>query len=206
MNGENPLPPWARHILIGIGLFVSGAILAFGYSYRPLHGALSWQVEQLESRLNERNQENLKLSDTLAKQESADAMRIDPETLAQVKRELHQTKRVLAQAEKDLRRAEGKRKDANASAAKWRKRFKEIEGRPSPVAAVAPMKGSTADATQELTASTTVDAAKAATQPIGPTDASAAVEPNSAAETDESQAGAERGIIPRDFATEPEAR
>jgi hypothetical protein len=198
MNGENPLPLWARQILIGIGLFLSGAILAFGYSYRPLHGALSWQVDQLESRLDERNRENLALSDQLATQKSADAMRIDPETLAQVKRELDQTKRVLSQAEKDFRRAESKRKDANASAAKWRKRFKEIEGRPYPVAAVAPSK--------ESSASTTADSAKASLQPTGPTDASTAIETGSAAETNPSQTAAERGIIPRDLATESEAR
>ena len=54
MDEENflPLPRWLRHGLIGVGLFLAGAALAFGYSYRPLHGALSWQVDQLEAKLD----------------------------------------------------------------------------------------------------------------------------------------------------------
>ncbi len=138
MNGENPLPLWARHALIGLGLFLAGAILAFGYSYRPLHGALSWQVDQLESRLDERNRENVRLSDALAKQKSSEATRIDPDTLAQVERELQQTKRVLNQAEKDLGRAIRKRKESVASATKWRKRFEELRDAAPPFVATAP--------------------------------------------------------------------
>jgi len=126
MDGENPLPLWLRQTLIGVGLFLAGAVIAFGYSYRPLHGALSWQVEQLETRLHERNRENLELSDALARQESIEAEQVDPDTFAQVERELEQTKRVLQQAEKDLKRADRKRKDANSSAAKWRKRYEEL--------------------------------------------------------------------------------
>ncbi|HIF92266.1 MAG: hypothetical protein ABGX04_05980 [Myxococcales bacterium] len=138
MDGENPLPAWVRQILIGIGLFLAGALLAFGYSYRPLHGALSWQVDQLESRLDQRNLENLRLSDELAAKKSVEATAIDPDTYAQVERELEQTKRVLNQAERDLKRAEKKRKTADASASKWQKRFRELERQPAPVAAPAP--------------------------------------------------------------------
>ncbi|HIG72993.1 MAG TPA: hypothetical protein EYQ46_23600 [Myxococcales bacterium] len=137
MNGENPYPVWARDALICVGLFLAGALLAFGYSYRPLHGALSWQVEQLEERLDERNLENVRLSDALAKQKSNETIRIDPETLAQVERELVQTKRVLNQAEKDLKRAERKRKESAASASKWRKRFEDLRDQPASVVAAA---------------------------------------------------------------------
>jgi len=138
MDGENPLPLWLRHALIGFGLFLAGALLAFGYSYRPLHGALSWQVDQLETRLDDRNRENLELTDSLARQQSIEAERIDPETLAQVERELDQTKRVLRQAEKDLKRAERKRKDANASASKWQKRYEELRDAPAAQIAATP--------------------------------------------------------------------
>jgi hypothetical protein len=133
-----PLPQWLRHALIGVGLFLAGAVLAFGYSYRPLHGALSWQVEQLEARLDERNRENVRLSDSLAKQKSNEAARIDPDTLAQVERELEQTKRVLNQAEKDLKRAERKRKESATSATKWRKRYEELRDAPPVVAETGP--------------------------------------------------------------------
>jgi hypothetical protein len=140
MDEENflPVPRWLRHALIGVGLFLAGAVLAFGYSYRPLHGAMSWQVEQLEARLDERNSENVRLSDSLAKQKSNEATRIDPDTLAQVERELEQTKRVLNQAEKDLKRAERKRKESTTSATKWRKRYEELRDAPPILADTAP--------------------------------------------------------------------
>lgn len=140
MDEENFLtvPRWLRHALIGVGLFLAGALLAFGYSYRPLHGALSWQVEQLEARLDERNRENVKLTDSIAKQKSNEATRIDPDTLAQVERELEQTKRVLNQAEKDLKRAERKRKESASSATKWRKRYEKLRDTPAVVADTAP--------------------------------------------------------------------
>jgi len=132
MNAWKLLPLWARHVLIGAGLFLAGAILAFGYSYRPLHGALSWQVDQLESRLDERNRENVQLRDTLARQKSDETTRIDPDTLAQVERELEQTQRVLNQAEKDLKRAERKRKESVASAKQWRTRYEGLRDTAAP--------------------------------------------------------------------------
>jgi hypothetical protein len=162
MNGENHLPPWLRNALIGIGLFLAGAVLAFGYSYRPLHGALTWQIDQLESRLDERNRENVQLSDALAKQQSIEGKRIDPETLAQVERELDKTKRVLRQAEKDLKQAERKRKESNASAAVWRKRFEELRDVPAMVARPVSDSIETApDATSKTDAALTSPAAPA---------------------------------------------
>jgi hypothetical protein len=140
MQDENflALPTWLRHVLIGLGLFLAGAILAFGYSYRPLHGALTWQVDQLEERLDERNRDNVELSDLLARQKSNAATRIDPDTLAQVEKELEQTKRVLSQAEKDLKRAKRKQKESASSASTWRKRFEELRDASAAVADIAP--------------------------------------------------------------------
>ena len=48
MDVSFSLPTWARHALIGLGLFLLGGLVAFGYSWRPLHGALSWKVDALE--------------------------------------------------------------------------------------------------------------------------------------------------------------
>ena len=186
MDQENPLPRLLRRALTGLGLFLAGALLAFGYSYRPLHGALSWQVDQLESRLDERNRENVRLSDALAKQNSIEATQIAPETLAQVERELEQTKRVLDQAEKDLKRAERKRRESNASAAKWRSRFEEVRVAPAPIVAEASGPIETDRAATPL-----LDA-----NPNGP--AAPAGDPPWTPSTDRSQAPAERGMLLRD--------
>jgi hypothetical protein len=194
MDEENflSLPRWLRHALIGVGLFLAGAVLAFGYSYRPLHGAMSWQVEQLEARLDERNLENVRLSDSLAKQKSNEATRIDPDTLAQVERELEQTKRVLNQAEKDLKRAERKRKESTTSATKWRKRYEELRDAPPLVVAD--------------TAPGPIDHPDAVAPPLEGAPASPALpsgDPSPSSSSDGSQRRLERGILLPSETAEP---
>lgn len=132
MNAENPLPGWARQILIGAAAFVVGGLIAFGYSYRPLHGALSWKVDSLEERLDERNRENLQLSDELARLQTDESERIEPEAFEQIQAELKKTRAALAKAEKAVDRAEQKRKKANSSAATWRKRYETLRDESEP--------------------------------------------------------------------------
>lgn len=145
MQAEITLPGWLRNALIGLGLFIAGGAIAFGYSYRPLHGALTWKVEHLEARLDERNLELQALEDELNSLQSSDEERIDPETLSQVESELEKTRIALAALEKKNAKAEQKRKDANASARTWRKRFESLETAqrnapaPPPPAAPAPV-------------------------------------------------------------------
>lgn len=126
METWKSLPSVIRHLFLAIGIFGLGAALAFGYSYRPLHGALTFRVDSLETRLDERNRENTELKDEIARIKSDEETRIDPETLSQVERELAQTKQVLADAEKKTAKLDRKRRDANASADRWRKRFESL--------------------------------------------------------------------------------
>ncbi len=195
MNGENPLPLWARHALIGVGLFLAGALLAFGYSYRPLHGALSWQVDRLESRLDERNRENVQLSDALAKQETFEATRIDPATLAQVERELEQTKRVLNQAARDLKRTERKRRESVASTTKWRKRFEELRDAAMPVAATMSSPIANHAALAPLPSTPPAAPASPPTEPSLSASADTSSDAPSDASSDASQPFTERGML-----------
>jgi len=126
MDDSFTLPGWARQVLIGAGLFVLGGLIAFGYSWRPLHGSLTWKVAALEEKLDARNLENLKLSDELARLRSLEAERVDPEAFREAQASLETTETALAQAKKDLARADRKRKDANASARTWRKRYEKL--------------------------------------------------------------------------------
>lgn len=194
MNEENSLPPWLRQALLGAGLFLAGAILAFGYSYRPLHGALSWKVDQLEARLDERNRENVQLSDALARVQSLESTRIDPDTLVQVETELTQTKRVLDQAEKDLKRAERKRKESLASAASWRKRFEALRDANTSVATTSPPR---IESSEPVT--TPKPAAPAAPAP-------SLSEPGPTSALKGSQPSAERGILSASDASRPAKR
>jgi len=126
MEESFTLPTWARNALIGAGLFLLGGLIAFGYSYRPLHGALAWKVDQLEARIDERNLENLKLSDEIARLRADESTKVDPDAFAKTETELAKIRTELEQSTKDLARAERKRKDANASASRWRKRYEKL--------------------------------------------------------------------------------
>ncbi len=126
MQRFQALPLWLRQTLIGLGLFIAGGLFAFGYSYRPLHGARIWQIQQLESRLDSVNRENLTLHDELARLRSATSDRVDPEILAQVERELEKTKSALAKAENGLKSSEARRRELASKTTRWKRRYEEL--------------------------------------------------------------------------------
>jgi hypothetical protein len=143
MERWNSLPQVLRHTILGIVIFALGAAFSFGYSYRPLHGSLTFKVDSLEVRLDERNRELLELKDELTRLQNDESTRIEPEMLSQVESELTTTKAALREAEKKAKRAEKKRADANANSDRWRKRFESLRDQqrempasaePSPVA------------------------------------------------------------------------
>ena len=131
MERWNSLPFLVRQIILGGVAFTIGAVLSFAYSYRPLYGALTWKVDSLEARLDERNFENSKLNDQVAKLRSEESTRVEPETFAQVETELERTKGALAKAEKKVASTDRKRREANKSADRWRKRYESIRDEPT---------------------------------------------------------------------------
>lgn len=191
MDDSLPLPPWLRQALIGCGLFVLGGLIAFGYSYRPLHGAKVWKIEQLEARLDERNLENLKLSDDLARLQAEDVGRVDADAHEAIEKKLSEANTALAQARKDLDRAKRKRQDANKSARKWRNRYEKLRDETS-VAAAKPTPSpslpaaSPADASAPRAAAGTPEAPQGSAEsaPAAPSTAPASPNP------------AETGILP----------
>lgn len=138
MERWNSLPPLLRQILVAIVFFVIGAAGAFGYSYRPLHGALSFKVDVLEARIDERNRENTALKDQIASLQKEREASVEPEALAQVESELTKTRKALRVAEEKAKRAEGKERDASANASRWRKRFETLRDERAAIAAAPP--------------------------------------------------------------------
>ena len=135
MERWNTLPLMLRKIIAGIGIFVLGAMVSFGYSYRPLHGALTFKVSTLETRLDERNRDNSRLKDELTKVRSDQTEQIDPEKLAEVESELTSAKRALRTAEEKTKKAEGKRRTANANSDRWQKRYESLRDQHQAMAA-----------------------------------------------------------------------
>jgi len=194
MEESNPLAFWMRRVLIGAGLFLAGAVLSFGYSYRPLHGDLTWKVDELERRIDERNLENMKLSDELARLRSQNAAQVDPESFAQVEKELAKTKKTLAKAEKDRDWLEKKRKDANESASRWRKRYEDLRDQQAVASAPAPEPSVRPTPAAPGPGSPESSAAPAAPEPFVPS------APPSEPIFPASPAPAEPGILPGDAA------
>ena len=184
MNDSTSMPPWLRTVLIGAGLFMLGGVLSFGYSYRPLHGALTWKVDELEERIDARNLENMKLEAEVTKLRSQGKTRVDPDSFKQIERELEKAGTALAQAEKDLKRAERKRKDANASASTWRKRYESLRDQTAAAAAK--------PAAQPVASPSNSEAAIKADAPAALLNSSPA--PSKASPP--SPAGEEQGILP----------
>lgn len=206
MDESNPLAFWLRRVLIGAGLFLAGAVLSFAYSYRPLHGDLTWKIGELERRIDERNLENQTLGDELARLRSQNATQVDPESHAKLEKELASAQKALAQAEKDLDRTDRKRKDANASASRWRKRYEDLRDQQSVAAAraAAPVRRPTPAAPDSSAAPTpSAGAGAPPDEASGPRDTPA---PPTFSESQPifpaSPAPAEPGILPAD-ATRP---
>jgi hypothetical protein len=146
MPDTNSLPAPLRLGLIGLVLFLAGGLISFGYSYRPLHGAKTWKISELEQRLDERNRENMTLGDELARFRTEEKSRVDPETLEQIEQELAKTRSTLKQLEKDLALADRKRKESDGNANRWRKRFETLrDDIAAAPAAPAPAAPATAD-------------------------------------------------------------
>lgn len=122
----NSLPEMVRLVLLCVAFFAAGAVLSFGYSYRPLHGALTFKVEALEGRIDERNRENLALRDEIGLLKSGESSCIEPEELAEVERELGRVRYQLSESEASVERAERNLRDANSNANRWRERFHEL--------------------------------------------------------------------------------
>lgn len=138
MEFWNALPGWFRQIAIALVCFTVGALGAFGYSYRPLHGALTFKVEALEQRIDQRNRENLALKDEVALLQSGESSCIQPEELEEVKRELGQIHFALGESQAEVERVERNLRDANANANRWRKRFHSIRDAAEPTLPAAP--------------------------------------------------------------------
>ena len=95
----------------------------------------------------------VKLSDALARRRSLEVERVDPEAFREAQSSLETAETALAQAKKDLARAERMRKDANASARTWQKRYEklldETSRAPIPAAPAVPPAESVAPASPE---------------------------------------------------------
>ena len=83
-------------------IFLAGALLAFLYSYIPLHNAKNWKIDYLEERLVAKDNELGELQRKLRQIETDSADKPDSQTFKQLQDELHTTDKTLKGLERQV--------------------------------------------------------------------------------------------------------
>ena len=142
----------AKRFGISVGLFVAGAILAFVYSYVPLHNAKNWEIGYLEERLEAKDQQLVQLETKVSTLESDVSLRPEAETFKLMQEELATTDKTIKELERRLARSEKRVKELERARTHWKKKFDAAEAAaaaaPAPVAAPAPAASAASDQLQ----------------------------------------------------------
>jgi hypothetical protein len=116
-----------RHPGALAGAFLAGGILAFGYSYTPLHGAKNWKIDYQASRLESQREKLAALDAKLAAAgaEAADAARLEESRPR--REELDEAQAKLKGLEKKLAALEAENSKLTRSRDSWRSRHAAVE-------------------------------------------------------------------------------
>lgn len=112
---------------IYLGIFLAGAILAFLYSYIPLHNAKNWKIDYLEERLVAKDTELGELQRKLTQLETDSADKPDGQTFKQLQDELHTTDKTLKDLERQVADLERKARDLEKSRNEWKSKYDDAE-------------------------------------------------------------------------------
>lgn len=138
--------PWPRVMLRNPLLILTalllGALLAFAYSYAPLHRAKDWKIGYLEERLESRNEQVRVLEQQFGEaQSSLDGTPSDGEISA-LRTRLDEATKLAESNKKEVDKVEGKLASMTRSRDSWKSRhgaaMKELEAQSVAAAAPAP--------------------------------------------------------------------
>ncbi len=152
--------PWPRILLryplLILTAFLLGGIVAFAYSYAPLHRAKDWKIGYLEERLASRNAHVQELETALQEAKSSLEGQPSNDDLKTLESRLAEANRLAKTHEKQIGELEAKLASATRSRDSWKSRhastLAELErlkstagGSPAPSVAATP-RGDTVDA------------------------------------------------------------
>jgi len=141
--GNDFLRRLAIQVGIYLGIFLAGAIVAFLYSYIPLHNAKNWKIDYLEERLVAKDNELGELQRKLRQIETDSADKPDSQTFKQLQDELHTTDKTLKDLERQVATLERKARDLEKSRNDWKSKYDRAEA--SRIAAAKPTVRSASD-------------------------------------------------------------
>lgn len=117
----------ARRVGIHVGVFLAGALIAFVYSYAPLHSAKNWKIDYLEERLDASRLQIEDLERNLADVQKKMRTRADPEAFRLLQGELAVTDDTIGDLESKLARSQRRVKDLERSRDSWKAKHSEAE-------------------------------------------------------------------------------
>ncbi len=144
--GHQPESLWmqlAKRFGVAVGLFVAGALMAFVYSYVPLHNAKNWEIEYLTERLEAKDQQLMQVEAKLSTVEADVTGRPDADTFRLMQDELATSDKTIKDLERRLGRSQNRVDELERARTHWKKKFDAAESAASatataPVAAPAP--------------------------------------------------------------------
>jgi septal ring factor EnvC (AmiA/AmiB activator) len=138
-EGRSKLQQVAIQVGIYAGTFLAGALVAFVYSYAPLHSGKNWEIGYLEERLQAKETTLEKLTQDLARIQSESADKPDGETFKLLQSELATTDKTIKNLERKLDRTERKVKELERSRKNWKAKYAALEAERSAPAEPAPV-------------------------------------------------------------------
>jgi hypothetical protein len=162
VDQQGAVGDWLRQLAIraGIyaGVFFGGAILAFVYSYVPLHNAKNWKIGYLEERLATKDAQIESLTQQIRDLEGNLSDVPDGETFKVLQDELVTADKTVNQLEQQVARLEKRAKEAERERDTWKSRHAEAEkARAAARAAAAPPPAAPAAASDVVASGVTVE-------------------------------------------------
>jgi len=126
-SGSGALRRLAVRAGIYAATFFGGALLAFVYSYMPLHSAKDWKIDYLEERGAAKDVELEATRGELASLEADSAERPDAQTFKVLQDELAVADKTVKRLEKHVARLERRTKELERSRNNWKAKHAEAE-------------------------------------------------------------------------------
>lgn len=122
--------PWPRALLryplLILTALLLGALLAFSYSYAPLHRAKDWQIDYLETRLERRNDQLQELEGSLAEAQASLSETLSSTEITAIRTRLKEATRLADSREKEIASLEKKLTRTTKSRDQWRSRHAAV--------------------------------------------------------------------------------
>lgn len=125
--GSDALRRLAMQVGLYAGTFFAGALIAFLYSYMPLHNAKNWKIDYLEERIATKDGELENLTARLAALESDTVDRPDAKTFKLLQDELVTADKTVKRLEGRIAKLERRGKELEQSRNNWKAKHADAE-------------------------------------------------------------------------------